>query len=56
MSEIITCIIDNPEDMSSGLSMLAYIISESFGLIGMQLPEKYKENFDVLSECPSLGS
>ena len=23
---------------------------ESFGLIGIQLPEKYKENFDVSSE------
>ena len=21
-------------------------------LVGMQLPEKYKENFDVSSECP----
>ena len=26
---------------------------ESFGLIGIQLPEKYKENFDVSSECAS---
>ena len=26
---------------------------ESFGLIGMQLPEKYKENFDVSSEGAS---
>ena len=25
---------------------------ESFGLIGIQLPEKYKENFDVSSEGP----
>ena len=24
--------------------------------IGIQLREKYKENFDVSSECPSLGS
>jgi hypothetical protein len=24
--------------------------------IGIQLPEKYKENVDVSSECPSLGS
>jgi hypothetical protein len=24
-------------------------------LVGMQLPEKYKENFDVSSECPSSG-
>jgi hypothetical protein len=24
-------------------------------LVGMQLPEKYKENFDVLSEGPSSG-
>jgi hypothetical protein len=23
---------------------------ENFGLIGIQLPEKYKENFDVSSE------
>ena len=27
---------------------------ESFGLIGIQLPEKYKENFDVSSEGASL--
>jgi hypothetical protein len=27
----------------------------SFRLIGMQLPEKYKENFDVSSEEPSSG-
>jgi hypothetical protein len=27
---------------------------ESFGLIGIQLPEKYKENFDVSSESPSI--
>jgi hypothetical protein len=26
---------------------------KSFGLIGIQLPEKYKENFDVWSEGPS---
>ena len=26
---------------------------ESFGLIGIQLPEKYKENFDVSSEGAS---
>jgi hypothetical protein len=26
---------------------------ESFGLIGIQLPEKYKENFDVSSEVAS---
>jgi hypothetical protein len=25
-------------------------------LVGMQLPEKYKENFDVLSEDPSNSS
>jgi hypothetical protein len=25
-------------------------------LIRIQLPEKYKENFDVTSEGPSLGS
>ena len=24
-------------------------------LVGMQLPEKYKENFDVSSEGPSSG-
>jgi hypothetical protein len=24
-------------------------------LVGMQLPEKYKENFDVLSKGPSSG-
>jgi hypothetical protein len=29
---------------------------ESFRLIGLQLHEKYKENFDILSEGPSLGS
>jgi hypothetical protein len=29
---------------------------EIFGLIGMQLPEKYKENFDVSSEYPLSGS
>ena len=33
---------------------------ESFGLIGIQLPEKYKENFDVSSEgastCTVLNS
>jgi hypothetical protein len=29
---------------------------ESFGLTGMQLLEKYKENFDVSSEGPSSGS
>jgi hypothetical protein len=28
---------------------------ESFGLIGIQLPEKYKENFGVSSEGPSTG-
>jgi hypothetical protein len=27
---------------------------ESFGWIGIQLPEKYKENFDVSSESPSI--
>jgi hypothetical protein len=27
---------------------------ESFGLIGIQLPEKYKENFDVSSEGASI--
>ena len=27
---------------------------ESFGLIGIQLPEKYKENFDVSSEGTSI--
>jgi hypothetical protein len=26
---------------------------ESFGLIGIQLPEKYKENFDVSSKGTS---
>jgi hypothetical protein len=26
---------------------------ESFGLIGIQVPEKYKENFDVSSEGAS---
>jgi hypothetical protein len=26
---------------------------ESFGLVGIQLPEKYKENFDVSSEGAS---
>jgi hypothetical protein len=25
-------------------------------LVGMQLPEKYKENFDVSSEDPSSGA
>jgi hypothetical protein len=30
--------------------------SESFGLIGIQLPEKYKENFNILSEGPLSGS
>ena len=33
---------------------------ESFGLIGIELPEKYKENFDVSSEgastCTVLNS
>jgi hypothetical protein len=29
---------------------------ESFGLIVMQLPEKYKENFDVSSEGPEVSS
>jgi hypothetical protein len=29
---------------------------KAFGLIGIQLPEKYKENFDVSSEGPSSGS
>ena len=29
---------------------------ESFGLIGIQLPEKYKENFDVSSEGASTCS
>ena len=28
---------------------------ESFGLIGIQLPEKYKENFDA-STCTVLNS
>jgi hypothetical protein len=27
---------------------------ESFGWIGIQPPEKYKENFDVSSESPSI--
>jgi hypothetical protein len=27
---------------------------ESFGWIEIQLPEKYKENFDVSSESPSI--
>ena len=27
---------------------------ESFGWIGIQLPEKYKENFDVSSEGASI--
>jgi hypothetical protein len=27
---------------------------ERFGWIGIQLPEKYKENFDVSSESPSI--
>jgi hypothetical protein len=31
--------------------VIAVVLStESFGLIGLQLPEKYKENFDVSSE------
>jgi hypothetical protein len=30
------------------------MIYKSFGLIGMQLPEKYKRSFDVLS-VPSLA-
>jgi hypothetical protein len=29
-------------------------INNKPSLIGMQLPEIYKENFDVLSESPSL--
>jgi hypothetical protein len=28
-------------------------MDESYGLIWIQLPEKYKENFDVSSEGPS---
>jgi hypothetical protein len=28
-------------------------MGESFGFIGIQLPEKYKENFDVSSEGAS---
>ena len=28
---------------------------ESFGLIRMQLPEKYKENFDISNVGPSSG-
>ena len=27
----------------------------TFSLVGMQVPEKYKENFDVSSEGPSSG-
>jgi hypothetical protein len=29
-------------------------LQESFGLIEMQLPEKYKENLDVSREGPSV--
>ena len=29
--------------------------ASEFRLIGIQLPEKYKENFDVPSEAPSLS-
>jgi hypothetical protein len=31
-------------------------IKESFGLLGIQLPEKYKDNFDVSSEGRCSGS
>ena len=31
-------------------------VGASYGLIGIQLPEKYKENFDVSSESASSGS
>jgi hypothetical protein len=29
--------------------------TNKLSLVGMQLPEKYKENFDVSSEGPSSG-
>jgi hypothetical protein len=29
---------------------------QDLGLIGMELPEKYEENFDVSSEGPPPGS
>jgi hypothetical protein len=32
------------------------VVSISFILIGIQAPEKYNENFDVLSEGPSSGT
>ena len=30
-----------------------YQVKETIRLIGMEVPEKYKENFDVSSESPS---
>jgi hypothetical protein len=33
------------------LSVSVSIIRNGFGLIGIELPEKYKENFDVSSEA-----
>jgi hypothetical protein len=31
-------------------------IITKLGLVGIQLPEKYKENFDVLSDGPIIDS
>ena len=35
--------------------MAASCYINKLSLVGMQLPEKYKENFDVSSEGPSSG-
>jgi hypothetical protein len=49
---------DSSGDQQTQTEVLFYL--ESFGLIGIQLPKKYKENFDVLKldklpdEWPSL--
>ena len=43
-----------PRQAFDSLTCSCFIMNK-LSLVGMQLPEKYKENFDVSSEGPSSG-
>jgi hypothetical protein len=45
---------DSPIKVSVPVEVVPIILNK-FSLVGMQLPEKYKEKFDVSSEGPSSG-
>ena len=56
ISDLPTLIFSRYETGTTGFFLRLVAIIRKLGMIGMQLPEKYKENFDVSSEGSLLGS